>query len=133
MANFANTKSCKKQKNNRNQMGTYLQVLSESYPMNTNMTGFGCFSKSLYPCASYESSLRINPFHAEATYVQREKNVKTFENHLNPVFLVFIGKLSLSNDLMSTHVSWFKSFFSFFASFCIDQIYKPPACMQAKG
>ena len=26
-------------------MGTHLRVLSESYPMNTNMTGLRCFSK----------------------------------------------------------------------------------------
>ena len=25
-------------------MGTHMRVLSESYPMNTNMTGFGWFS-----------------------------------------------------------------------------------------
>ena len=25
-------------------MGTHLRALSESYPMNTNMTGFRCFS-----------------------------------------------------------------------------------------
>ena len=28
-------------------MGTHLRVLSKSYPMNTNMTGFGWFSKNL--------------------------------------------------------------------------------------
>ena len=33
------------------QMGTHLRVLSESYPMNTNMTGFRWFSKSLHPCS----------------------------------------------------------------------------------
>ena len=26
-------------------MGTHLRVLLKSYPMNTNMTGFRCFSK----------------------------------------------------------------------------------------
>ena len=26
-------------------MGTHLRVLSESYPMNTNIVGFRCFSK----------------------------------------------------------------------------------------
>ena len=29
-------------------MGTHLIALSESYPMNTNMTGFKCFSKILF-------------------------------------------------------------------------------------
>ena len=37
----------------------------------------------------------------------KHKDTKTFENHLNPVVLVFIGKLLL---LMSTHVPGFKSF-----------------------
>ena len=27
-------------------MGTHMRVLGKSYPMNTNMTGFGWFSKS---------------------------------------------------------------------------------------
>ena len=40
-------------------MGTHLRVLIESYPMNTNMTGFKWFSKSLHPCALGESSLTI--------------------------------------------------------------------------
>ena len=29
------------------QYGTHLRVLGESYPMNTNMTGFRCFFKNL--------------------------------------------------------------------------------------
>ena len=46
--------------------GTHLRVLSESYPMNTNMIGFIYgFQKSLRPCALDKSSLiigRVNPF-----------------------------------------------------------------------
>ena len=38
---------------------THLRVLSESYQMNTNMTGFGWFSKSLHRCALDKSSLLI--------------------------------------------------------------------------
>ena len=38
-------------------MGTHPRILSESYPMNTNMTGFRCFQKSLHPCDLDESSL----------------------------------------------------------------------------
>ena len=50
------------------------------------------------------------------------KDAKIFENHLNPVRLVFFnGKLSLSTQI-STHVSRFQSFFRLFASFCIGQI-----------
>ena len=40
-------------------MGTHLRVLSESFPMNTNMTGFRWFSKIFAICASGESSLSI--------------------------------------------------------------------------
>ena len=36
-------------------IGTQRRVISESYPMNTNMTGF----RSLCPCALNESSLSI--------------------------------------------------------------------------
>ena len=39
-------------------MGTHLRVLSESYPMNTNMTGFRWFSKIFVSlCLMDESSL----------------------------------------------------------------------------
>ena len=34
--------------------------------------------------------LESNPLNAESTFVQTEKAVKNFENHLNPVRLVFI-------------------------------------------
>ena len=40
-------------------MGTHLRVLNESYPMNTNMTGFRRFSKNLCACAVEESSFSI--------------------------------------------------------------------------
>ena len=46
-------------------MGAYLRVFSESYPMNTNITGSDGFQKSLHPSALDESSLSIemvNPF-----------------------------------------------------------------------
>ena len=47
VANFANTIWCKKPKDWLKpwHMGTYLRVLRESYPMNTNMTGFRWLSK----------------------------------------------------------------------------------------
>ena len=42
-------------------------------------------------------SLMFNPFNAEATFVLlKHKDAKFVESHLNPVLLVFIGKLSLS-------------------------------------
>ena len=40
-------------------MGTHLIVLSESYLLNTNTTGFGWFSKILHPCALNETSRSI--------------------------------------------------------------------------
>ena len=41
-------------------MGTHLTVLSESFPLNTNMTGFRWFSKNLATkCALDESSYSI--------------------------------------------------------------------------
>ena len=40
-----------------------------------------------------ELGLILNP---DATFVRKHKEAKIFENHLNPVMLVFIGKLSLS-------------------------------------
>ena len=40
-------------------MGTHLRVLSESYPLNTNMTGLDGLPKYLLPCALAESSLSI--------------------------------------------------------------------------
>ena len=41
-----------------NSSETHQRVLSESYVMNTNMTGFRCFT-SLHLCALDESSLSI--------------------------------------------------------------------------
>ena len=40
-------------------MGTRIKVLGESYPMNTNMTGFIWFTKNLRSCALDEFSLSI--------------------------------------------------------------------------
>ena len=44
-------------------MGTNLGVLSENYPMDTNMTGFRWFKKSLRSCAMGKSPsiARVNP------------------------------------------------------------------------
>ena len=38
----------------------------------------------------------FNPSNAKATFIQSTRMQKIFEIHLNPVMLVFIGKLSLS-------------------------------------
>ena len=41
-------------------MGTHLRVLSERYPISTNITGFKRFQKSLCPCAFDEISLEVS-------------------------------------------------------------------------
>ena len=62
VANLAITELCRKLKEPWH-MGTHLRVLSESIPMNTNMTGLDSFQKSLRPCALNESSLSMMPTH----------------------------------------------------------------------
>ena len=62
VANLAKTKRCKKTWKMTQKpwhMGTHLRVLSESYLMNTNMTGLDGFQRSLHPCALDEISLSI--------------------------------------------------------------------------
>ena len=61
VANFAMTQLCKKGEKwvKPWHMGTHLRVLSESFPMNTNKTGFDDFQKSLRSCALKERSLSI--------------------------------------------------------------------------
>ena len=76
----------------------YMRVLSENYSMNTNMTGFNVFQKSLHHSALKESSLsigRVNPSIAEVTFVQctRMQNAKKYGNLPNQIMWVFIGKL----------------------------------------
>ena len=43
-----------------------------------------------------DRAIWVNPSDAEVTYVQGTKKQNNSENHLNPVMLVFIGKLSRS-------------------------------------
>ena len=60
------------------QMGTHMKELSESYPMDTNMTWFRCFfQKSLRSCALDNTSLSIGkvkfnldcPYHIISLYI----------------------------------------------------------------
>ena len=39
----------------------------------------------------FDSGRFFNPSNDEATFVQRTRKEKIFENHLNPVMLIFIG------------------------------------------
>ena len=70
-------------------MGTHLRVLSEGFPMSTNMSLDG-FRKSLHSCALDKSSLsigRVNPYlslpdnfeHNLSNRVKAEKRLKIFE------------------------------------------------------
>ena len=66
MANLVKTKWCEKswKWQKPRQMGTYLIALSESFLMNTNMTGFRWFSEIFAFLYLHESSLsivRVNP------------------------------------------------------------------------
>ena len=48
-------------------MGTHMRVLSERYPMNTNMTGFRWFSKSLRYFDVHKSIGRVKEKHISIT------------------------------------------------------------------
>ena len=51
-------------------------------------------SQTLLPNKSYTLPIKCSPFNpsnAEATFVQSKRTQRVFENHLNPVMLVFIG------------------------------------------
>ena len=66
--------------------------------MNTNMTGFRCFSKIFASlCFGGKYSLKIGRVKVNELLMLRllicpkHKEAKIFENHLNPGMLVFIG------------------------------------------
>ena len=71
VANLANTKWCKNSEKSLKpwQMVTDLRVLIKSFHMNTNLTGFGWFSRSLQSCALNESSLTIGRVKAQMPWV----------------------------------------------------------------
>ena len=64
----------------------------------------------------------LNPSNAEATIVPKHKDPKIFENHLNPVILVFIGKLSLSTPRWVPTCQGFKSFSAFLHHFVLTKL-----------
>ena len=94
LANLAITKLCKKKLKVTETLphGYSTWVLSEGYPMHTNMIGFGWFSKFLSPCALDEINLsigRVNPdmlktFHCWGYFLPKHKNAKIFGKHLSP-------------------------------------------------
>ena len=65
----------------------------------------------------------INPSNAEDTLVQSTRTLSFFENHLNPVLLIFIGELLLKQVLSDKYpYARLSIIFRVFASFCIGQI-----------
>ena len=63
-------------------MGTHQsKVLSKSYPMITNMTGFiMVFKKTLCPCTLYKSVGRVNP--------ERQICIVQFDSEFGTLFIV---------------------------------------------
>ena len=64
----------------------------------------------------------FNPSNAKATFIQWTRTQIFFENHLNPIILVCIGKLSSSTFRWVPICQGFGHFSAFFTLFCIDQI-----------
>ena len=92
----------------------------------TGMNGLRCISIPwvwiMHVC-SYPYFMKIavlNPFHAEATFVHG-RNMQ-FWNPTKPCNVGIHWKAHAEYYQMSTHMPGFRSFFSFLASFCIDQI-----------
>ena len=63
-----------------------------------------------------------NPSNASGYFCPKHKDEKIFENHLNPVMLVFIGKLSPSTLRWVPMCQGFCHFSGYFASFCLGKI-----------
>ena len=97
VANFANANWCKKLEKWLKpwQMGTHLKELRESYPMNTNMTGFR-FSKKKKNCALDEISLSI-----EKAKNQPDRQWPTERNHYH-WFLRLIYSLTMLPSCLQT-------------------------------
>ena len=99
-------------------MGTHLKVLSESYLMSTNMTGFRWFSK-IFACALDENSLsieRVIPYAAGGQFGQyqmMEKSWKIIETLANG-YSYDSARQELSNEYQHDRV---KMIFTIFAIF----------------
>ena len=80
-------------------MGTHLRVLSESYPMSTNMTGFEWFSKIF--TFLYFGRLQFTCLEAYQHVQTKQKLRKYFLNtlvlHLN--ILILANVVSLSGEM----------------------------------
>ena len=76
-------------------MGTHLRVLSASFPMNTNMTGFRIFQKSLRPCALGESTLSIGRVDANSWTIFRTHTFTIYYWPL-PLYSKLVEKMTIT-------------------------------------
>ena len=108
LANFANTKWCKKTEKWLNpwQIGTHLRVLTESFLMNTNMIGFRWFAYFLPSCAfgkSSPSSRRVKAYAwVDNPFVYDEGSWRTHVNHQ-------LRKIILSQSVSRKVFKYFQS------------------------
>ena len=64
-------------------MGTHLRVLSESYPMNTNMTGFGCFYKIFASLGEFSRSIEWDNIPRDITEIDVHTSSEIIKNGLS--------------------------------------------------
>ena len=88
-------------------MGTHMKVLSESYPMNNNMTGFS--KKSLHHCAlTKEASTLEGLTYAILCSRPDPQPTSLPEHHFspNPKIATFIYTISVIQDGIVSSLSW---------------------------
>ena len=74
-------------------------------------------------CLEFKNSTKIiNPLDAEITFVQCTKKQNIIKNHLNPIILVFIWKLSLSTLRLVPICKGFSHFSAFFHHFMLTKL-----------
>ena len=109
LANLPNTKWCKNPEKLPKpwQMGTHLRVLSESFPMNTNMTGFRGFSKIfVFLCLGWKLSLSIGRVR-EAIWLHRpvqDSSMRKISYNVHLGFLITEKNSSLVTSGLISHV-----------------------------
>ena len=124
-------------------MGTYLRVLSESFPMNTNMTGFKWLTKK--SCALDEDCLSIgrvnqltpsnfelprqllealgfNPSNAARLLSSKPQGCKDLWKPSKPCHVGIHWRAPTEYSQMSTNVPRFQSFFSFLHHFVLANL-----------
>ena len=88
-------------------LGTHLSVLSKSYPIYTNMTGFRCFSKSLilHPCPLDKISLSIGRVNITPSNISQDILIP--EEYPQTVGLILAGITSLNGLILLERQSGF--------------------------